>query len=92
MFGRAFFLQGEKQALVLPREAVVSRGQLQGIYVVGEGNHLQWRVVSIGKAIQDQVEVLAGLNDGEAVVFNPDAQELDGKKAGAPVNSGEKRP
>ena len=92
MFGRAFFIQGEKQALTLPREAVVSRGQLQGIYVVGEGNQLQWRVVTTGKVIGDQMEVLAGLNDGEMVVLNPEAQELDGRKAGAPAKNGEKRP
>ena len=92
MFGRAFFFQGEKQALVLPREAVVTRGQLQGIYVVGETNRLQWRVVTIGKPTGNQLEVLSGLNDGEAVVLNPEAQELDGKKAAAPVNSGEKHP
>jgi len=92
MFGRAFFSQGEKQALMLPRDAILTRGQLQGIYVVVEGSLLHWRVVTLGKAIGSQVEVLSGLNDGEAVVLNPGAQELDGKRAGAPANSEEKRP
>ena len=92
MFGRAFFSQGEKQTLMLPREAIMTRGQLQGIYAVTEGSLLHWRVVTLGKAIGREVEVLSGLNDGEAVVLNPGAQELDGKRAGAPANSGEKRP
>jgi RND family efflux transporter MFP subunit len=92
MFGRAFFSRGEKRALVLPREAILSRGQLQGIYVMGEGNLLQWRVVTLGKTIGDLVEVLSGLSDGEVVVLNPGVQELDGKKVATPPNSGEKRP
>jgi len=92
MFGRAFFSLGEKQALMLPLDAIVARGQLHGIYVAVEGSLLQWRVVTVGKAIGSQVEVLSGLNDGEAVVLNPGAQELDGKRAGAPANSGENRP
>jgi multidrug efflux pump subunit AcrA (membrane-fusion protein) len=92
MFGRAFFSQGEKRALMLPSDAIVARGQLHGINVVVEGSLLHWRVVTLGKAIGSQVEVLSGLNAGEAVVLNPGAQELDGKRAGAPANSGEKRP
>ena len=92
MFGRAFFSQGEKQALMLPREAIVTRGQLQGIYVGVEGSLLHWRVVTLGKTIGSQAEVLSGLSDGEAVVLNPGVQELDGKRVGAPSNSGEKRP
>ena len=92
MFGRAFFMQGEKRALELPRAAVVNRGQLQGIYVVGEGNLLHWRVVTLGKAMGEQVEVLSGLSDGEVVVLNPGRQELDGRKAEAPAGGGEKHP
>jgi RND family efflux transporter MFP subunit len=91
MFGRAFFVQGEKRALMLPHNAILSRGQLQGIYVVAEGNLLHWRVVTLGKLMGDQVEVLSGLNEGEVVVLDPGAQELDGKKVEA-ANSGEKRP
>ncbi len=92
LFGRAFFPRGEKRALVLPRETVVTRGQLCGIYLVGEGNLLHWRVITLGKAIGDQLEVLSGLNDGEVVVLNPGTQELEGKKSGATPASGENRP
>ncbi len=91
MFGRAFFSQGEKRALMVPDEALVSRGQLRGLYVVGDGNLMHWRVVTMGKKLGSQVEVLSGLNEGEVVVLNPGSQELDGKKASAGVASGEKR-
>ena len=36
MFGRAFFQRGEKQALLVPATALVDRGQLRGIYVLGD--------------------------------------------------------
>ncbi len=91
MFGRAFFSQGEKRALMVPDEALVSRGQLRGLYVVSDGNLMHWRVVTMGKKLGSQVEVLSGLNEGEVVVLNPGSQELDGKKASTGVASGEKR-
>lgn len=92
MFGRAFFAQGEKRTLLLPRIAMVSRGQLQGAYVVGEGNLLHWRVITLGKEIADRVEVLSGLNSGEIVVLNPGANEVDGKKVELIANTRENRP
>ena len=90
MFGRAYFAQGEKRALVLPSEALVSRGQLRGIYVVDDTGLIHWRVLTLGKSTGNGVEVLSGLNDGELVVLNPGSQELDGKKAATASTGGEK--
>ena len=90
MFGRAFFSQGEKRVLMVPSDALVSRGQLRGLYVMSDGNLMHWRVVTLGKMIGNQVEVLSGLNDGELVVLNPGSQELDGKKTGEGVTGVEK--
>ena len=92
MFGRAFFARGEKPALMVMSEALVTRGQLTGVYVVGDGNLMHWRVLTLGKPIGNQREVLSGLSGGETVVLNPGGQELDGKKAGGAVGSGENRP
>jgi membrane fusion protein, multidrug efflux system len=89
MFGRAFFPRGEKRALMVPVTALVNRGQLRGIYVVDDGGLVHWRVVTLGKPLGNQVEVLSGLTDGDAVVLNPGSQELDGKKSGvAPIGGG----
>jgi RND family efflux transporter MFP subunit len=83
MFGRAFFAQGVKRALVLNGDALVHRGQLTGIYVVDDAGLVHWRVVTLGKPSGSQVEVLSGLSDGDVVVLNPGSEELDGKKAAA---------
>jgi multidrug efflux pump subunit AcrA (membrane-fusion protein) len=92
MFGRAFFSQGEKRALSISSDSLVTRGQLRGVFVVGDDHLLHWRVLTLGKGIGDQVEILSGLNEGEVVVLNPGTQELDGKKSEATPASGEKRP
>jgi RND family efflux transporter MFP subunit len=90
MFGRAYFAQGEKRALALPIEALVSRGQLRGIFVVDDTGLIHWRVLTLGKSTGNQVEVLSGMNEGEVVVLNPGSQELDGKKAATASTGGEK--
>ena len=80
MFGRAFFAQGVKHALLVPSNSLMERGQLRGIYIVEKDGLIHWRVLTLGKTLGDQVEVLSGLNDGDIVVLNPGTKELDGKK------------
>jgi len=91
VFGRAFFVRGEKKALVVPQEVVVARGQLRGIYAVDANGLVHWRVVTLGRSANGQAEVLSGVASGDVVVLNPGAQELDGKKtAQRGVETGEK--
>lgn len=91
VFGRAYLAHGEKRALLLPKEAVVARGQLQGVYAVDANGMVQWRVVTLGRAREGKYEVLAGLGEGDVVVLSPASAELDGKRAtGAPVSEGKR--
>lgn len=83
MFGRAFFAKGEKQALLVPLDSVVSRGQLRGVYIVDDAGLLHWRVVTLGKPLGEQIEALSGLNDGDVLVLSPGNLDLDGKKSNA---------
>lgn len=93
MFGRAFFVNGEKRALIVPTDALVERGQLRGIYLVRSDGVAHLRLVTLGKSRGTRVEVLSGLNDGETLVLNPGAQELDGKKVyGFASEGGERHP
>lgn len=87
VFGRAYFAHGEKKALVLPAGVVVSRGQLHGVYAVDANGLVHWRVVTLGQSTHGQVEVLSGVAAGDAIVLNPGAQELDGKKS-AQISAG----
>lgn len=83
LFGRVRFARGERQAIVVPRLAVVERGQLQGLYVVAPGGTLNLRFVTLGRTSGDTVEVLSGLEPGEKVVTNPGDRELGGQRVEA---------
>jgi RND family efflux transporter MFP subunit len=79
LFGRAQFSRGERQALLIPRSAVVERGQLQGIYVLDQNKVASLRYITLGKPSGTEVEVLAGLQNGERLVVKPGAVDLNGK-------------
>jgi RND family efflux transporter MFP subunit len=80
LFGRAQFSRGERQSLLVPRTAIVERGQLEGIFVLDQNRVAVLRYVTLGKPMGDNVEVLAGLADGDRVVAKPGSLELDGKR------------
>jgi RND family efflux transporter MFP subunit len=80
LFGRAQFSRGEKSSLLIPRTAVVERGQLQGVYVLDQNKIAGLRYITLGKPSGAQVEVLAGLQAGETLISDPGSQELSGKK------------
>jgi RND family efflux transporter MFP subunit len=80
LFGRARIARGQRQAILLPRSALLDRGQLQGVYVVGEDRVATLRYITLGKLSGEQVEVLSGLQGGERVVAAPGDRELGGKR------------
>ena len=80
LFGRAQFSRGERQALLIPRSAVVERGQLQGIYVLDQNKVASLRYITLGKPSGAEVEVLSGLQDGDRLVAKPGAVDLNGKR------------
>jgi len=83
LFGRAQFTRGTRSALLVPRTAIVERGQLQGIYVLDQNRIAGLRYITLGRPLAQQVEVLAGLQPGETVIGDPGSRELSGKKIGS---------
>jgi len=80
LFGRAEFSRGERTALLIPRTAIVQRGQLQGVYVLDQNRIAGLRYITLGKPWAQQVEVLAGLQPGDLLITDSDGRELSGKK------------
>ena len=80
LFGRANFTRGQKEAITIPRSAVLENGQLQSVYVVGARNLATLRYVTLGPLTEGRVEVLSGLTPGETVVVDPAGRELAGKR------------
>ncbi|NER49400.1 MAG: efflux RND transporter periplasmic adaptor subunit [Symploca sp. SIO1A3] len=60
---------GEKvsNALLIPIGAVVTEGGQTGVMIPNEDNQPQFKSVTIGSTIQDQIEILEGLEPGERV-------------------------
>jgi len=80
LFGRAQFSRGERSSLLISQSAVVERGQLQGVYVLDLNRIASLRYVTLGKKSGTQVEVLAGLQEGERLVTKPGELDLNGKR------------
>lgn len=79
LFGRARFPKGRRQALLVPAGAVVDRGQLHNVYVVGADGVAVLRYVSIAPADEQRLEVLSGIASGEKVIADPGSRDLGGK-------------
>lgn len=84
LFGRAQFSYGEHRALLVPQTAVVERGQMQGVFLLDQNKIAALHYITVGKSSHDQLEVLAGLQDGDWLVARPGTLELDGKRVEAP--------
>lgn len=80
LFGHAQFSRGEKDALLIPQTAIVDRGQLQSAYVVDASGLASLRYVTLGRTAGTQVEVLAGVQNGERIVAQPGGVDLSGKR------------
>lgn len=79
LWGRARFPVGRRQALLVPQAAVSLRGQLEAVFVVDDGNVARLRLVKLGKAYGERVEVLAGLAPGERLVVRGVDGLVDGQ-------------
>lgn len=80
LFGRAHIARGQRQAILVARSAVVERGQLQGVYVVGEDQVATLRYITLGQTAGELVEALSGVQGGERVVAAPGDRDLGGKR------------
>ncbi|MGH8010040.1 MAG: efflux RND transporter periplasmic adaptor subunit, partial [Candidatus Binatia bacterium] len=80
LYGKAQFVVGTREAIVIPRSAVRERGQLQGVFVLDQDHIASWRLIKTGKSAADQIEVLAGLAAGERLVVDGSAQISDGSR------------
>jgi multidrug efflux pump subunit AcrA (membrane-fusion protein) len=80
LYGRARFITGQTQAITVPQQAVVERGQLISVYVVDQSGIARMRLVTTGKTYSDRVEVLSGLIEGEQIVVDGVAAVNDGSR------------
>lgn len=75
MYVKVAVAHGEVQRLLIPAAAVLRRGELSAVYVVGDGGAVALRQLRLGpvsaSAAGQRVEVLAGLAVGERIALDP---------------------
>jgi membrane fusion protein, multidrug efflux system len=69
MFGRILIPLQEEEVLVIPRQAVRKIGQLELVDVVEKGQTSR-RAIRTGRTLNENVEVLSGLREGEQVLVS----------------------
>ena len=67
LYALARFPVAQKEAITVPQTAMVQRGQLTGVYVVGSDGTVHFRIVTNGKTSEGMVEVLSGISEGDEV-------------------------
>jgi RND family efflux transporter MFP subunit len=68
MFGRFQLNKGTSKTILVPWTAVVARGELTSVFSVGSDHIARLRWVKVGRRFDQQVEILSGVNVGEAVL------------------------
>ena len=81
MYGRIKVDDGEAKQSTVPQSAVVRRGEIEGVYVVGPENRAEYRLIKLGKKSGDDYIVLSGLEPDEQIVLSPPSN----LKSGSPL-------
>lgn len=62
-------LSSKTKNFVVPKNVIIKQGGLEGVYVLSETNSAQFRMVRLGKHIDNKrIEVLSGLNKNEQLL------------------------
>jgi RND family efflux transporter MFP subunit len=65
-------------SIMIPKNVLIQKGQLTGIYTVSQSGTAMLRWVRLGKTLGDQVEILSGLSDGEKYIISYKGKIWDG--------------
>jgi multidrug efflux pump subunit AcrA (membrane-fusion protein) len=80
MFGRATFQLPGQKALLIPARALLTKGQVEMVFVVTPEQFCQMRLVKVGKHYGNDVEILSGLESGEKIILEDVQKAVDGAK------------
>lgn len=69
-----------KKVVTVPSDALVEKGQLTGVYILGQDNVALLRWLRLGETYGDEVEVLSGLTEGETYIVSAEGKLYNGAK------------
>jgi len=70
MYAIGSFVYGVEKVLSVPKSSIETRGQLEGIWGEGNGEPV-FRLIKTGREMNDEIEILSGLNVGEKYLARP---------------------
>jgi len=70
--------KAKSELVLIPTEAIITNGQLSGIYTVSQSNTAVLRWLRLGRTYGNQVEVLSGLNSDEVYIISADGKLFNG--------------
>ena len=79
MYARVILPMSGKNYFI-PRTAVLTQGQVKGVFVVDENNVARFRIIKIGQEIQGFIEITSGLTEKDKVVISNLNEVTDGTK------------
>lgn len=71
---------GSTERLLLPQQALVSRSEVNAVYVIDADGKLAFRQVRPGNRYGEQVEILAGLDENEIIALDPVRAGIEHKR------------
>jgi len=78
LYARVKIPVGLKELVLVPGKAVVTKGQLTGIYAVGPDNIITYRLVRLGTKYGENVEILSGLKPDDTIISDNVSRVVDG--------------
>lgn len=69
-----------QQLVTVPQEAIITQGDLRGVFTVSQQNTAMLRWLRLGRSFGNEVEVLSGLNAEEAIIVDAEGKLYNGAK------------
>jgi RND family efflux transporter MFP subunit len=79
MYGKALFSTGKRQAILVPRSAVVEMSGITGVYIVGADGRAAFQMVQLGAGREAAVEAVTGLKAGDRIVADNRFGRIEGR-------------
>lgn len=71
-------VSSDKSQILIPKSALIKKGELEGIYTVSSSNTAILRWLKLGRSMGDQIEVLSGISEGEQYIVSADGKIYNG--------------
>lgn len=80
MYGKALFSTGKRDAILVPKTAIVDLSGITGVYIVSAEGSAVFQMVQLGDTYEDSIEAVTGLKAGDRVVVSKMDARIDGRK------------